>query len=612
MAARGILDDITAGQDYVSGLFDTQAKLRAGRAYAGGDYAGASGILASRGDLESAERISQRGARTDVLSAVDNKDFGAARTAAASAGNTGLYDAASGAEDDETAQKTQWLTQATDALKQLPAESRQKAFTDYIAPTIKMMGADDAMLSAVTATELTDEALDAFKASLGGKSGKRIEKIGDSLVEIGSDGTAREIYKAPAGSKVVGNSLVTDDGQVLYTAPEYRSVAADTSLVEIGGGGGGAPVSGGSQLPRGLRNNNPGNIEDGAFAKSQPGYKGSDGRFAIFETADAGQAAQAALLQSYGSRGINTISAAVNRWAPKSDGNDSTAYANYVASRLGVSADTPIDLTNPKNARALATVMAEFENGPQSKSSGVAPAGGGARVIAQGPAKQKSGPEWVSETINGTSVLVNKTTGDRKADPTIPIEKPSKLGADAIARFSLMVPSAVTAVRTMKRLEDGGYSLNKDAVAARVAQTMGPGGIIGGAARTMAGQDYQNYNQAAKAFESSILPILSGAAVSESEAERLVTAALPQIGDTKETAKTKAQSRQNMVKAAEMLLRGASTRDIAALLIPADLAPAPSGSPKPAPRAPPRVGEVKNGYRYTGGNPSQPSSWAKL
>jgi len=34
----------------------------------------------------------------------------------------------------------------------------------------------------------------------------------------------------------------------------------------------------GGQLPRGLRNNNPGNIEDGALAKSLPGYAGSDGR----------------------------------------------------------------------------------------------------------------------------------------------------------------------------------------------------------------------------------------------------------------------------------------------------------------------------------------------
>jgi hypothetical protein len=564
MAARGILEDIQAGQNYVSGLFDTQAKLRAGRAYAGGDYAGAAGLLASRGDLETAERVSQRGARTDVLSAVDKKDFGAARGVAAGAGNTALYGAAAGAEDDEAAQKTQWLTQATDALKQLPVEARQKAFTDYIAPTIKMMGGDDAMLSAIDATHLTDEALDAFKASLGGKSGKRIEKIGDSLVEIGSDGSAHEIYKAPAGSKVVGNSLVTDDGRVLYTAPEIRSVSEGQSLVEIGGD---------ATAPAAFDVAAVDNIA------RQTGATVTSARRSPADNARAGGVTNSFHLTGQA------------RDLVPPPGVSMANYAADLKQRLGPG----YDVINENDH-----VHVE----PSSRGGST----GGSRVVAQGAAKRDNGPEWVSETINGTPVLVNKTTGDRKADPTNPVEKPSKLGADAIARFSLMVPSAVTAVRTMKRLEDGGYSLNKDAAAARVAQTMGPGGIIGGTARALAGQDYQDYNQAAKAFESSILPILSGAAVSESEAERLVTAALPQIGDTKATAKTKAQSRQNMVKAAELLLRGASTKDIANLLIPADLiAGATPSAAKPAPR----VGEIKNGYRYAGGDPAQRSSWVK-
>lgn len=426
MAARGILDDIQSGQNYVSGLFDTQAKLKAGRAYAGGDYAGASGILASRGDLEAAERVSQRGARTDVLSAVDNKDFGAARSAAASAGDTGLYGAASGSEDDETAQKTEWLTHATDALKQLPAEARQKAFTDYIAPTIKMMGADDAMLSAIDATHLTDEALDAFKASLGGKSGKRIEKVDNQIVEIDdAAGTVTPLFAAPRDSKVVDGALVGPDGRVLYTAPRYQKIGEGESLLEISGGSSAPPVASGSaSAPRGLRNNNPGNIEDGAFAKSQPGYKGSDGRFAIFDSAEAGQGAQAALLQTYGSKGIDTVLGAVSRWAPKEDGNDPAAYAKYVSDRLGISPDTRLDLKNPKNARALAMAMAEFENGTRPGASG----GGAARIVATGAPKRENAPSGFRfrpdgnlEPIPGgpgdpAVVQANKTGGNRKGE----------------------------------------------------------------------------------------------------------------------------------------------------------------------------------------------------
>lgn len=55
-------------------------------------------------------------------------------------------------------------------------------------------------------------------------------------------------------------------------------------------------------------NNNPGNIIDGPFAKSQPGYVGVDaGGKAIFNSPDAGRQAGIALLTTYFNRGQNTI-----------------------------------------------------------------------------------------------------------------------------------------------------------------------------------------------------------------------------------------------------------------------------------------------------------------
>ena len=52
-----------------------------------------------------------------------------------------------------------------------------------------------------------------------------------------------------------------------------------------------------ASAPRGIRNNNPLNIEDGDFARSQPGYVGSDGRFAQFQTPQHGVAAADSLLR---------------------------------------------------------------------------------------------------------------------------------------------------------------------------------------------------------------------------------------------------------------------------------------------------------------------------
>lgn len=65
----------------------------------------------------------------------------------------------------------------------------------------------------------------------------------------------------------------------------------------------------------------------------------------------------------------------------------------------------------------------------------------------------------------------------------------------------------------------------------------------GAMARSLGGQDYQDYQQASSTYESAMLPIYSGAAVSPSEAKRLIRADLPQMGDTPETLEKKARNR---------------------------------------------------------------------
>lgn len=117
----------------------------------------------------------------------------------------------------------------------------------------------------------------------------------------------------------------------------------------------------GATMPRGIRNNNPGNIEDGTFARALPGYKGSDGRFAIFESPDHGLQAMDALLTSYGRRGLKSVNDVVSRWAPSLDGNNVGAYAQFVAN--GGDPNAPIDLNNPEVRRGVALRMAQFENG---------------------------------------------------------------------------------------------------------------------------------------------------------------------------------------------------------------------------------------------------------
>ena len=152
------------------------------------------------------------------------------------------------------------------------------------------------------------------------------------------------------------------------TAPAAGTPTAPTTP-------GGPP---GGQLPRGLRNNNPGNIEDGPLAKSLPGYKGpepGEGRFATFDTPENGLNAMDALLTSYGRRGDKTVSDVINRWAPKNPkdpGNDPDAYARFVSPNGDPNA--PIDLSDPAQRRQLVGKMAIFENGMHGSMGMTAPA----------------------------------------------------------------------------------------------------------------------------------------------------------------------------------------------------------------------------------------------
>lgn len=123
-----------------------------------------------------------------------------------------------------------------------------------------------------------------------------------------------------------------------------------------------AQQSQGQRQPRGLRNNNPGNIEDGPFARSLPGYTGSDGRFATFNDPQAGVQAKTRLLGSYLNRGFDTPAEIIGRWAPPSDNNPTDRYAAYVANRIGVGLNDPV---SPDQIPALAAAIGEFENGQQ-------------------------------------------------------------------------------------------------------------------------------------------------------------------------------------------------------------------------------------------------------
>lgn len=100
-----------------------------------------------------------------------------------------------------------------------------------------------------------------------------------------------------------------------------------------------------TMVPRGVRNNNPLNIEYNAHNNWQ-GQTGSDGRFSIFVSSDYGFRAGAIVLKNYQRLyGLETLNDIINRFAPPTE-NDSHNYASFVASQVKIDVNDPINLTS--------------------------------------------------------------------------------------------------------------------------------------------------------------------------------------------------------------------------------------------------------------------------
>ena len=126
---------------------------------------------------------------------------------------------------------------------------------------------------------------------------------------------------------------------------------------------------------RGIRNNNPGNIEFNPRNRWQ-GQLGLEvdaakPRFARFDQAENGIRALGKLLLNYrgkdgmpgvGRPGIDTPLEFISRWAPSNE-NDTQSYAQAIAKRLGVGIRDCIDITKQKVLREAVVGIIVHENG---------------------------------------------------------------------------------------------------------------------------------------------------------------------------------------------------------------------------------------------------------
>lgn len=114
--------------------------------------------------------------------------------------------------------------------------------------------------------------------------------------------------------------------------------------------------------PRGIRNNNPGNLNYvGQAGATKEGGEG--GRFAVFESMEHGVAALYKQLQIYFKRGVNTLSSIVKTYAPASDGNNVDSYISALSRATGKGANEAIDSGDTATIARLMKGIVDHENG---------------------------------------------------------------------------------------------------------------------------------------------------------------------------------------------------------------------------------------------------------
>ena len=143
---------------------------------------------------------------------------------------------------------------------------------------------------------------------------------------------------------------------------------------------------GNSNLPIGLRNNNPTNIVP--VAGGWQGQVGTDGGFATFQDVSWGIRAYVKNLNSsINNHGTATLSEYITRFAPPSE-NDTASYIASVAKDTGLSADSTLQ-TDPDSIKKLLRAQMNVELGKKYAdmvsdadiSEGISLANGGAATL---------------------------------------------------------------------------------------------------------------------------------------------------------------------------------------------------------------------------------------
>lgn len=116
------------------------------------------------------------------------------------------------------------------------------------------------------------------------------------------------------------------------------------------------------RVPRGLRNNNAGNIRLSKTRYLGEVVPSTDKAFKQFKTPAWGYRAIFVLLDSYSRKGFLTLRQMISRYAPASE-NNTENYIRYVAENAVVSPEAPLDVNDRNVMILVVAAISKMENG---------------------------------------------------------------------------------------------------------------------------------------------------------------------------------------------------------------------------------------------------------
>lgn len=119
-----------------------------------------------------------------------------------------------------------------------------------------------------------------------------------------------------------------------------------------------------TDLPRGIRLHNPGNVRISNtpwVGKIKPS---SDPAFEEFKNVEYGIRCAGKIFCIYHlSHGLSTIAQFITRWAPAADSNPTHKYVDFVSSACGVDSNNIYNILDPENLKRMLKAVFHFEQG---------------------------------------------------------------------------------------------------------------------------------------------------------------------------------------------------------------------------------------------------------